>query len=85
LSQFAWINLALFFFNLVPIAPLDGFFVLKGLLPYELAFGLEKIQRFGFLVFLLAFFVLPLLGVPILDWLIFRPASAITSLLFFGF
>jgi Zn-dependent protease len=84
LFQFAWINLALFFLNLVPIAPLDGFFVLKGLLPYNLAFGLEKIQRFGMLIFLLAFFLLPFLGVPILDWLIFRPASAITSLLFFG-
>jgi hypothetical protein len=50
----------------------------------DLAFGLEKIQRFGMLIFLLAFFLLPFLGVPILDWLIFRPASAITSLLFFG-
>ena len=33
LFQFAWINLALFFFNLIPIAPLDGFFVLKKLWP----------------------------------------------------
>ncbi len=85
LFQFAWINIALFFFNLVPIAPLDGFFVLKGLLPYELAYQLEGLQRYGFLIFLGAFFVLPFLGVPILSWLIFGPASAVTNLLFLRF
>jgi len=85
LFSFAWINLALFFFNLVPIAPLDGFFVLKGLLPYELAVQLEGLQRFGFLIFLFAFFLAPFLGIPILSWLIFNPANTITSVLFFGF
>ncbi len=84
LSQFAWINLALFFFNLVPLAPLDGFFVLKGFLPYPMAYQLEKVQRFGTLVFLAVFFIAPLFGLPILNWLIFNPANAITQLLFFG-
>jgi Zn-dependent protease len=85
LFNFAWINLALFFFNLVPIAPLDGFFVLKGLLPYHLAYQLEGLQRYGFLIFLLFFFILPFVGLPILDWLIFGPAGAITNLLFLRF
>lgn len=85
LSQFAWINLALFFFNLVPIAPLDGFFVLKGLLPYKLAYQLEGLQRYGMLVFLVFFFVLPFMGVPILNWLIFNPAITVTNLLFLNF
>lgn len=84
LYQFAWINLALFFFNLVPIAPLDGFFVLKGLLPYNMAFQLEKFQKYGMLVFLAVFFLAPFLGVPVLDYLIFAPANTITELLFFG-
>jgi len=84
LFNFAWINLALFFLNLVPITPLDGFFVLKGLLPYDLAYQLEKLQRFGFLIFLAVFFIAPFMGLPILDWLIFQPASAIANLLFFG-
>ena len=84
LYQFAWINLALFFFNLVPIAPLDGFFVLKGLLPYNIAFQLEKFQKYGMLVFLAVFFIGPFLGLPILDYLIFYPANTITELMFFG-
>jgi Zn-dependent protease len=32
-----WINLALMFFNLIPIAPLDGSKILYGLLPFNLA------------------------------------------------
>jgi Zn-dependent protease len=84
LSLFAWINIALFLFNLVPIAPLDGFTVLKGLLPYPVAYQLEKLQRFGMLIFLALFFVAPILGLPVLDWLIFIPASWLMSLLFSG-
>ncbi len=82
LFLFAFINLALFFFNLIPIAPLDGFAVLKGLLPYELAYRLEGLQRYGMLLFLFVFFIAPLLRVPVLDWLIFGPAITITNLLF---
>ncbi len=82
---FAFINLALFFFNLVPIAPLDGFTVLKGLLPYEASVQLESMQRYGMFVFLGVFFLAPLLGLPILDWLIFGPARSITDLFFMRF
>ncbi len=82
LFQFAWINLALFFFNLIPIAPLDGFFVLKGFLPYDIAFQLEKLQKYGMLIFLAVFFIAPLMGLPVLDYLIFYPANTITQLLF---
>ncbi len=82
LFLFALINLALFFFNLVPIAPLDGFSVLKGLLPYSLAYQLERLQRYSLLIFLGIFFIAPLLGLPIVNWLIFRPASILTELLF---
>ena len=84
LFSFASINVMLFFFNLVPIVPLDGFFVLKGILPYNLAYRLEALQRYGMLIFLAVFFLLPLMGVPILDWFIFSPAEAVTELLFFG-
>ena len=84
LYLFAWINVALFLFNLIPIAPLDGFTVLKGILPYPAAYQLEKLQRFGMLIFLALFFVAPFLGVPVLDWLIFAPARWLMALLFSG-
>ncbi len=82
LFLFTFINLALFFFNLVPIAPLDGFTVLKGLLPYNLAYQLEGLQRYGMLLFMAVFFIAPFLGVPVIDWVIFGPASTVANLLF---
>lgn len=82
LPQFAFINIALFIFNLVPLAPLDGFFILKGLLPYHLAYRLEGMQRYGMYIFLGVFFLAPLLGLPVVNILIFNPAIAITRLLF---
>lgn len=39
---FVFLNLALAVFNLLPFEPLDGFKVLKGLLPYNLAYQLEQ-------------------------------------------
>lgn len=75
---FAQINVVLFFFNLIPLAPLDGFTVLRGLLPPELAHQLERIQPYSFLIFLVIF----LFGGPILGRLIFTPAATITRLLF---
>ena len=78
LSQFAWINVALLFFNLIPIPPLDGFPILKGLLPYQLAYQLERIQPYGFLIFFALFF----LGGRFVSMLIFEPAIRVTSFLF---
>lgn len=82
LLQFTLINLALFFFNLVPLAPLDGFAILRGLLPRHLAYQLDRIQPYSFPIFLAVFFLAPFLGIPILEVLIFDPARAITRLLF---
>ncbi len=64
------INLLLFAFNLLPIPPLDGFTILLGLLPAELAYKLEPMRRYGPMVLLVAIFLLPMLrlnlfGVPI--------------------
>lgn len=42
-----WINLALCAFNLIPIFPLDGSKVLKGLLPLQQAYELSKYERAG--------------------------------------
>jgi Zn-dependent protease len=79
-SSFVFINVALFFFNLIPLAPLDGFTVLRGLLPYHLAYQLDKIQRFSFLIFIVLFIFSR--QIPIFSWLIFTPASTVTRFLF---
>lgn len=49
-------NIILAFFNLIPIAPLDGFKVVLGLLPRDLAYSLEKTERHGSMILLLLLF-----------------------------
>ncbi len=53
-------NLVLMAFNLIPILPLDGGRIVVGLLPGPLAFQLERLERYGMLIFLL------LIGIPML-------------------
>ncbi len=44
------INVLLAFFNLIPIPPLDGHWILYGLLPRGAAGALERMGSFGFLI-----------------------------------
>lgn len=60
-------NILLMCFNLLPIPPLDGFWILRGLLPVELSYRLDDLLRLGFLPFLLLFFLLPRLGIDVLS------------------
>lgn len=46
------INLALGIFNLLPIPPLDGSKILAGLLPPDMAHGLLRLERYGFVIIL---------------------------------
>jgi Zn-dependent protease len=54
------INLILFVFNLLPVAPLDGAAVASGLLPRSLAEPFDQIQSHGFMILI----ALVVLGVP---------------------
>ncbi len=53
------INLVLAFFNLVPIPPLDGSHVLYHLLPTHLGVAYRRLGRYGMLILLAVFFLLP--------------------------
>jgi Zn-dependent protease len=57
-----WLNILLGFFNLIPLAPLDGFAVLLGVLPRDLAISFERLRPYGMgilMTFLLIGFVAP--------------------------
>jgi Zn-dependent protease len=44
------INMGLAFFNLIPIPPLDGNWILSGILPYRAAQALDSLQPYGFII-----------------------------------
>jgi Zn-dependent protease len=70
-------NLILGVFNLIPIAPLDGFAVLLGLLPPALAYQYEQTQRWGILIL----FALLFLGGGIVGALLYAPVTIFFRLL----
>ncbi|MBU2590483.1 MAG: site-2 protease family protein [Nitrospinae bacterium] len=47
------INIALAMFNMLPIPPLDGWNVVKGLVPIENVIELEKLEPYGFLIIII--------------------------------
>ena len=62
---FIWINLALFIFNLLPVPPLDGWTVLKGLVsPYN-AYRLRQVEQYGIFLLLAVFLAGGRLIVPL--------------------
>jgi len=53
LYQLMFLNLALAVFNLIPVAPLDGFNVVTGLLPYNLAYKWRDLESYGIYILIL--------------------------------
>jgi Zn-dependent protease len=59
------LNLFLIAFNLLPIPPLDGFWVLRGVVPLEMAHRLDGLMQYGMLIFLVVIFLLPRIGLNV--------------------
>ncbi len=72
LWQFLFINLALMFFNLLPVPPLDGSRIMYAILPEELAYRLRPLEQYGFMLLFLVVFFVP----QLLDVLVWQPVQA---------
>jgi Zn-dependent protease len=69
--------LVLGFFNLIPVFPLDGFTILLGLLPPQMADQFEQTRQYGILLL----FALVFLGSSILGIILYQPVDTLTQIL----
>ncbi len=57
LKNFFWINFALAVFNLIPIFPLDGSWIVKAILPNRWAYAYSRVDRYGAAILFAGFFL----------------------------
>lgn len=86
LQKSIFINLLLFYFNLIPLPPLDGGRVLVAVLPNQLARRVARLERLGFGIILGTLFILPWLGKQVgLDLNLFGYIVGIPTFATWGF
>lgn len=78
-----YLNIVLMVFNLLPIAPLDGFAVALALLPYSWARELERLEPYGMMILFLLI-VLGNIGHVNILWTILTPPINLLAGLIFG-
>jgi Zn-dependent protease len=81
LFEFIYINLVLFLFNLIPIAPLDGEKILSYFMPPPISTFLDTIRPYGPFLLLGIAVLGPLIGLNILSSILGPPLQALLSLL----
>jgi len=81
LVEFIYVNVALFLFNMLPLAPLDGEKVLEFFLPHSWQGVLQSIRQYGPYVLLALIFVGPMIGFDLFGVIIRRPLMAIVNFL----
>ncbi len=73
LLEFLFINLSLFFFNLIPLAPLDGEKIITFFLPEHWVEVYDRIRPYSAYILLAIVFILPMLGLNVIDLIIREP------------
>jgi Zn-dependent protease len=81
LVDFIFINLILFFFNLIPLSPLDGEKVAEYLLPPGGQRFLDQVRPYGPIILMALVFLGPLARIDLLGTLIGGPATRVLQLL----
>lgn len=76
-------NIILGIFNLIPLPPLDGFSILLGILPYNVAASLARIERYGPAILILIVLLDSFTGINIF-WNILHVPVNFFSQLFIG-
>lgn len=74
------LNLALAVFNILPIFPLDGSHILKGLLPPHLAYKYSLYDRMLMFILLGIIFISYIARVPILGFIVWPPVDILARL-----
>ena len=73
LLEFLFINLALFLFNLIPLAPLDGEKVITFFLPDHWVEVYDNIRPYSPFILLAIVFILPMFGIDLINIIIRQP------------
>ncbi len=81
LLEFLFINLALFLFNLIPLAPLDGEKVITYFLPDHWVEVYDQIRPYSPMILLVIIFVLPMFGLDLVNLIIRQPLMRLTYFL----
>jgi Zn-dependent protease len=81
LSVFIQTNLILLFFNLIPLAPLDGEKVAEYFLPPSGQDFLSRIRPYGPMILLVLLFLTPSVGFDIFGWVIGWPTHQVFQML----
>ena len=81
LLEFLFINLALFLFNLIPLAPLDGEKVITLFLPDHWVEFYDRIRPYSPLILLAVIFVLPMFGLDLVNLVIQQPLMGLARFL----
>jgi Zn-dependent protease len=81
LIEFIWINLALMFFNLIPLAPLDGDKIADYFLPPSWSRFFQQIRPYGPIILLGILFLGPWVGIDLFRWILIPAINGMMKLM----